>query len=432
MLYSLILAVAAILLVAFSLWRQRRKSQIALERWQEAQQIGLTEPASLHPLIDPNICLGCATCIGACPEGEVLGLVNRKAQLVQPSSCIGHGACREACPTGAISLVFGSETRGVEIPMVSPSFESTVPGLFIAGELGGMGLIKNAISQGRQAAEAAAARSRQHREGDYDLVIIGAGPAGLSAALAAKHRKLRYVVLEQDSVGGTIAHYPRGKVVMTAPAVLPVVGKFQFREASKEALIEFWQSVVDKGELVINTGQRVSNIQNLKTGFTVVTEQGTSIVSKTVLLAMGRRGTPRKLDVPGEEQPKVVYRLVDPEQYAGLRVLVVGGGDSALEAALALAEQPGTEVALSYRAEAFSRAKTKNRDRIAAAEQAGELQLLMQSNITRISDTVVDINTPQGMVPLPNDVVIVCAGGILPTPFLKKIGIHVEEKFGTV
>ena len=430
-LYSLSIAGTALALVSFSLWRNRHSSRLALQKWSEAKQSGLVEPASLHPLIDPNVCLGCGTCVTACPEGAVLGLVNRKAQLVAPASCIGHGACREACPTGAISLVFGSATRGVEIPMLSPNFESSVPGLFIAGELGGMGLIKNAITQGQQAAEAAA-RARKSRSGDYDLVIVGAGPAGLSAALAAQRNKLRYVVLEQDTVGGTIAHYPRGKVVMTAPAALPVVGKFQFREASKEKLVEFWQSVVDRSGLEIHTGQRVSDIRQTGKGFTVETEQGMSLEAKTVLLAMGRRGTPRKLGVEGEQLPKVVYRMIDPEQYAGRRVLVVGGGDSALEAALAIAEQPGSTVTLSYRSDAFSRAKTKNRDRVAAAEQAGVIRVMLQSNITSIGDAAVDISTAGGTETLPNDDVIVCAGGILPTPFLKQIGIHVEEKFGTV
>lgn len=430
LLYSLIIIVVVGSLIAFQLSLQRRHSRLALARWQEAQQSGLVEPASLHPLIDPNVCLGCATCITACPEGGVLGLVNRKAQLVSPASCIGHGACREACPTSAISLVFGSATRGVEIPMLSPDFESSVPGLFIAGELGGMGLIKNAISQGQQAVDSAS-RLLSQRQGDYDLLIVGAGPAGLSAALAAKQRKLRYRVLEQDTVGGTIAHYPRGKVVMTAPASLALVGKFQFQEASKEALIEFWQSVVEKEQLAIEPGQRVSDIKAAADSFSVVTEQGQSFSCKTVLLAMGRRGSPRKLGVAGEELAKVVYRLIDPQQYAGRRVLVVGGGDSALEAALSLAEQPQTEVSLSYRSAAFSRAKAKNRERIDNAAQQGAIRLLLQSEISSITAESVVISSPDETLTLANDDVIVCAGGILPTPFLKKIGIHVEEKFGT-
>ncbi len=434
--YALIFGLPVSLTVVVILWRQRRNTRRALERWEEAKVSGLTEPASLHPVIDPALCLGCGSCVSACPEGDILGLVNRKAQLVSPSSCIGHGACKEACPADAISLVFGSERRGVEIPAVSEDFETSVPGIFIAGELGGMGLIKNAIAQGQQAANAAFRRAKKILgKCDFDLLIIGAGPAGLSAALAAKQKNMRYLVLEQDTIGGTVAHYPRGKVVMTAPAVLPLVGKFRFREASKEALVEFWQAVVKDQQLEINTGQRVIDVRKTDAGFTVGTESNAGseqLTAATVLLTMGRRGTPRKLGVPGEDQSKVVYRLVEPEQYKGCRVLVVGGGDSALEAALAVAGQPDTTVILSYRGDGFSRAKAKNRDAIAAADNTGDITVLLQSQVLEIKPDTVILQTSKGQETFDNDIVIVCAGGVLPTPFLKKIGIQVNEKFGTL
>ncbi len=421
-----------LLVIAFIyLVLQARKTAKAKIKWQKAQADGLIEPASLHPIIDPAKCLGCSTCVSACPEGEILGLINRKARLVSPSSCIGHGACKEACPTSAIKLVFGTATRGVEIPQLSSQFETSVPGIFISGELGGMGLIKNAIAQGKQAVAAISKRRNKSKKDILDLVIVGAGPAGLSAALSAIDKKLRYVILEQeDSIGGTIAHYPRGKIVMTRPAILPVVGKFQFREASKEALVEFWQSVVQKTGLKIKTKQRVENIEKTQHGFLVKT-QDQSYETVSVLLALGRRGTPRKLDVAGEDLPKVVYRLVDPEQYAHQNVLVVGGGDSALEAAIAVAEQPGTSTIVSYRSEAFSRAKEKNRNRVNKLQEQGKLNVLLKSRVIRIGTESVELETTEGVRKFKNQSVIVCAGGILPTPFLKKIGIDVEEKFGT-
>ncbi|WP_317931825.1 NAD(P)-binding domain-containing protein [Halioxenophilus sp. WMMB6] len=428
--YIVMLAAVLLLVMGAMVWRQWHGNRRALARMAEAEQSGLLEPASLHPLIDPNRCLGCGSCVSACPEGHVLGLINRRAQLVTPSACIGHGACQKACPTEAITLVFGTASRGVEIPAVSSDFESSVPGLFIAGELGGMGLIRNAISQGQQAATAAAAMARKRQGGDFDLIIVGAGPAGLSAALAAKQKKLRYLVLEQDSIGGTIAHYPRGKVVMTAPATLPGVGKFQFKEASKEALMAYWQQVAQEQQLAVKTEQRVANIEHDAEGFTIHTERQ-QFRARTVLLAMGRRGTPRKLGVAGEELGKVIYRLQEPEQYRGRRVLVVGGGDSALEAALAIAEQPGSRVTLSYRGDAFGRAKQKNRERVAEFAADGRLQLLLSSEVQNITADSVELSTVAGRQRLGNDDIIVCAGGILPTPFLKKIGIHVQEKFGT-
>jgi len=388
------------------------------------------EPASLHPVIDPLACIGCGACAKACPEDQVLGVIDGKAELVNPSHCIGHGACRTACPTRALTLVFGTEKRGVDIPNVRPNFETNVPGIFIAGELGGMGLIRNAIEQGRQALDSIARLDDIGNGSDLDVVIVGAGPSGLSASLAAKEKKLRFVTLEQDSLGGTVAHYPRGKIVMTAPARLPLVGTVKFRETTKEKLLEFWSSVVSKTRLKINFGERVEQVSPNGRGFVVQTSQG-QYKARSVLLTIGRRGMPRKLGVPGEELPKVTYRLIDPEQYRGQRVLVVGGGDSALEAAVSIAEQPGTAVTLSYRSAAFNRAKEKNRQRVRDAVDAGRLQVLLESTVKQLTREHVELEQADRRLRLENDAVIVNAGGILPTPFLKKLGIDVETKFGT-
>ena len=409
-------------------WRERQ----ALKTRREAEEAGLTEPASLHPVIDPNFCIGCGSCVGACPEGRILGLVGGKAQMIEPTRCIGHGACARACPMEAIQLVFGTATRGVDIPHVGEDFQTNVPGIYIAGELGGMGLIRNAIEQGRQAmASIVAARRGPSEPGIHDVIIVGAGPAGISASLAAKEAGLDFLTLEQDSLGGTVAHFPRGKLVMTAPAHLPIYGKVNFRETSKEALLELWQKVVDETGLQISHGERVDAIERAADGsFEVITPRGRHR-GRSILLAIGRRGTPRKLGVPGEEMNKVVYRLIDPEQYAGKAVLVVGGGDSALEAATSIAEQPGSDVTLSYRSGSFSRAKPKNREKVAEAEADGRLRVLMNSNVKRIEEGHVVIDAAGEILRLENEAVIICAGGILPTGFLKAAGIEVETKYGT-
>jgi thioredoxin reductase (NADPH) len=423
-------AVPFILIWVVFLRRTQQKTQRAAATLADNISAGLTEPASLHPVIDPNICVGSGGCAVACPEGNVIGIIRGKAQLIEPTRCIGHGACRLACPHGAISLVFGTAKRGVDIPHVSPDFQTNVPGLYIAGELGGMGLIRNAVNQGSQAMNSISRLKGLGQPGRLDVVIVGAGPAGLAAALGAKEKGLSYALLDQDTLGGTVAHFPRGKVVMTAPAVLPIIGKVRFTEVSKEELLAFWEKVVADTGLEITTGQKVDDVVRDGDGFEVRTATA-SYHSRAVLLAIGRRGTPRKLGVPGEELNKVVYRLIDPEQYRGQRVLVVGGGDSALEAATSIADEPGTTVTISYRSDTFSRAKEKNLKRVAEAQQQGRLQLLMSSNVKLITPDSVELEQGGESVVIDNDAVIVSAGGVLPIPFLKQIGIDVETKYGS-
>ncbi len=420
-----------LLIIGIYVWLQRQKEQRTL-LFQKEKSPDRAEPATLHPLIDPLKCMGCRACVLACPEQNVLEVIQGRAQLISPSHCIGHGACQSACPTHAITLVFGSKVRGVDIPRINSHFETNIPGIFIAGELGGMGLIRNAIEQGRQAMQSIgqSIRKKEGRDGVYDVLIVGSGPAGFSASLEAIAEKLNYVTIEQNTLGGAVLQYPRGKIVMSSPAQLPLHGPVHFREISKENLLNFWQDVKKKTGVHIQFNERVESIHKEEAGFRIQTAKQV-YRAHHVLLAMGRRGTPRKLNVPGEELSKVVYQLTDPQQYEGQHVLVVGGGDSALEAAIALAEIPTTTVTLSYRGESFSRAKPKNLDKIAFLHQSHRLILAMNSQVLEIKPSEVVIKEVDRIYVAKNDAVLICAGGILPTQFLKDIGIEVDMKYGS-
>ncbi|MCK5334532.1 MAG: NAD(P)-binding domain-containing protein, partial [Gammaproteobacteria bacterium] len=262
-----------------------------------------------------------------------------------------------------------------------------------------------------------------------DVFIVGAGPAGFSATLAAQENKLKYKTIEQESFGGTVFKFPRGKIVMTSPVNLPIVGKQKLRETTKEALLEFWDKVLKKTGIEISCNELLVEVAKTADGFKVKTSKN-EYQTQNVLLCIGRRGTPRKLGVPGEELPKVIYQLIDPEQYKGKKVLIVGGGDSALEAALSISEQPKTTVTLSYRSDAFSRAKPKNRDKIDKASGDGKIKVIYSSNVKEITQSSVSIGVDSDTVTLDNDAVIISAGGILPTGFLKSLGVEIETKHG--
>jgi thioredoxin reductase (NADPH) len=417
------------------LLRQRAKERRTVEAEERARAYGLDEPASLHPVIDPERCIGTGSCIAACPEQDILGIRTGQAVAVSPANCIGHGLCERSCPVDAIQLVFGTERRGVDIPRVRADFQTNVPGIYVVGELGGMGLIRNAFEQGRQCVEGFTRTGSGRREDLLDLVVVGCGPAGLSAALTAQARGMRMAILEREEVGGTVRHYPRKKLVMTEPLKIPGVGRVGAKEILKEDLIVIWEEAVKEAGLRVETGVTVDGVERLPDGGFRVLGGGREYLTRRVVLAIGRRGVPRKLGIPGEELPNVAYSLREPEAYQGDRLLVVGGGDSAVEAAMALSEQPGNEVRLSYRGDRFSRIKPKNRDRIHQAEEKGQVSVLWSTEVleNRSGMALLKPTAPGAgpdLLPLPNDHLFIFAGGELPTPFLERCGIQIDTKFG--
>ena len=408
----------------------RKDSKVVEEKIRIAKEEGLFEPVSLHPVVDPNSCIQSGACIRACPEHDILGIRNGKATVINASRCIGHGACFHACPTQAISLHIGTEKRGVDLPHVNPFFETNVKGIYIAGELGGMGLIKNSVEQGKQAVENMAGTLSKTNENEYDLIIIGAGPAGISATLQAKKMGLNTLTLEQDTLGGTVYTFPRSKIIMTSPMDLPLHGKVKLTETTKPELLDLWNQVIEKHGICITENTKVEKIEKSSKGFVVHTNAGKSITASGVLLATGRRGSPRKLGIQGENLEKVAYRLLEPELIENKKIMVVGGGDSAIEAALLLMDR--NEVTLSYRGDSFSRLKPKNNEKLQNALSSQKLKALLQSNLVEINDNSVNLKFEgkEEIQHFENDLVYIFAGGELPVEFLKNAGIEITRKFG--
>src|SRR5229473_2506495 len=424
------LLIAVILTLFFV--RRYLKGQQALEaRSREAAQKGSLRsdgPQSQHPHIDTTYCIGCATCTMVCPEGDVLAMLAGQAVIVNGYKCIGHSLCADACPVGAITMVMASPSMGADMPQLTPEFETSISNMFIVGELGGLALIKNAVNQGRDCMDIVAARLPGVRNGNpapeiLDALIVGAGPGGISASLRAIERKLNYLTVDEGEMGGTVAKYPRQKLVMTSPVEFPTYGRSKKTELSKEELIAFWKKVLQRADFKFHSGEKVADIKKGEDGVFTTTTTKAQHRSHTVILALGKSGSPRKLGVKGEELPKVMYRLIETDHYVNKKILVVGGGDSAIEAAMGLAYQVGNQVMLSYRKEAFSRIKEGNAKRIEESMRKGKVKVVFNSAPTEFKENSVIMEVNGKQEEIPNDYVWIFAGGEPPTAFLKKIGV---------
>jgi thioredoxin reductase/NAD-dependent dihydropyrimidine dehydrogenase PreA subunit len=404
----------------------KKKESVAKNRFDELKIAGLHQAVSMHPVIDVTNCIGCGACTTVCPEGDVLGIIEGKATLIHGAKCVGHGRCAEACPVGAIELLMAKPSVSASLPVLSETFETSVPGVYIVGELGGLGLIRNAVEQAKKAIADIVAKKQPH-SCDVDVVIVGAGPSGLTSGLGAIESGLSYMLFEQEDIGGAILHYPRSKVVMTNPVMLPVWGKLHLREVEKEKLLGLWMEIIQKTNLQIITGSKVNTIVPEGDGFRVSTNYSSG-TAKFVILALGRRGTPRKLGVPGEELPKVMYRLIDTASYNGRKILVVGGGNSAIEAAVGLGIQKGNTVTLSYRQGTFNRISQRNQQHLDQSVKEKRITLALETEVAKITPTSVILTGKKGQSEIPNDEVFIFAGGEMPFELLRQIGVDVHSQ----
>jgi thioredoxin reductase/Pyruvate/2-oxoacid:ferredoxin oxidoreductase delta subunit len=405
--------------------RREAKAQAAAEK---AGLFSSDGPKAQHPHIYVDSCIGCGTCVAACPEGDVLSVLNGKATIVKGHKCIGHGLCAEACPVGAIQMVMAKASASADMPTLTSEYETSIANLFIAGELGGLALIKNAVNQAVVCTDQVAERINELRAAHpnkdcYDLIIVGAGPAGISASLRATEHELKTLTLEREEVGGTVSKYPRQKLVMTSPVDFPTYGRFNKTQLSKEELLAFWERVMSRADLNIHSSEGVESVRKEDDGFFHIRTPKGEYLAHAVILALGRAGTPRKLGVPGEEKPHVLYRLIEAEHYQHSNILVVGGGDSAVEAAMGLAYQKGNNVVLSYRREQFNRLKDRNIKRIEEHIREKKLTVHFNSIPVEFNSGSVRLNVGGDVRELPNDHTWIFAGGSPPTEFLKATGI---------
>ena len=412
--------------------RRKKHHKTGKKLLEKAIKTKMDEPLTMHPHVDPVLCAGCGSCTRVCPEGGIVNLINHKAVLVAPTKCVGHGECEVACPTGAISLVFGTKTRGMDIPRITTDYETNVPGLYIAGELGGMGLIRNAVKQGGLAAQHALRNLPNGAKADTDLLVIGAGPAGLTAALTAIQQKKSYICIDQNSFGGTVYHFPRQKIVMTIPADLPIVGQMKFKnnKVSKEELLSYWNDVRQQTKLQVREQVRFESLLKEGDVFNVKTSAG-QITAKKVILALGVRGSPRKLGLPNEDSGKVTYNLVDPEQYQDQHIAVVGGGNAGVECAQYLANPKlRNKVKLLVRGKVFDRCNEENQRIINEMAAKKEVEIWYESSVGEIHPDRLVVKKEDKAVTIPNQFLFVFAGAESPHKMLMSYGIQIDKKFG--
>ncbi len=439
MTWTLLSCLAVVLLLGLAVAFQRRadlrrQRSVVAERAAMARRKNDTAPLVV-PVIDLQRCLGCGTCVRSCPEEGVLDLVHGQAAVVNAAQCVGHARCVAECPVGAVTLGTGDLAERDDVPVLGPDLAAVgTPGLYLVGEITAKALIRPATEQGARVARTIGQARGETMPGVHDLVVIGAGPGGLACALGAIEQDLDLLVLDQEPViGGTVAKYPRRKLVLTEPIDLPLHGRVRQKEFEKEQLIDLWQDLAAEHQVPFRGGVTFERCERLADGtFRIHTDAPdlAELRAQNVVLAVGRRGQPRRLGIPGEELPHVAYSLLDAGAFEDCEIVVIGGGDSAVEAAMALADQAGNRVTIVYRQDQFFRIRRKNKDRLEQRLEPGRLEVVFRHEPTEIDVDFVTIRSNDGSGverEIPADQVFVLVGGEPPFPALQQSGVSFDH-----
>jgi thioredoxin reductase (NADPH) len=436
----LLTAIAVILVAAVGLpfvFREIRKKRRAGELSERIiplsalSEADITKIQSLHPggkktypAVNRGACIGCGSCVQSCPQKTVLAVIRGKSTLVNPLACRCCGECERSCLTGGLKIVEHGKKIKIRVPRTDENHQSNIEGIYIVGSLTGAGLIKEAINQGRAAVNHIVKGALPPAL--PTVLVIGAGPAGLSAMLSCRKFGLPVLCFEKDLTANTIRNFPKKKILMAEPVEMPIAGPLWVGDSSREELLEAWERMLAKAGACITTGSLLEKIEKTGGRFQV-TISGKPYSCDKVILAMGNRGVPRKIGVAGEDGPNVFYNLLEADEFSGSTVTVIGAGDSAIETALAL-QRNGCQVTMLVRGDGFPKAKAKNQERIDQARAAGLVGIHFNSQPLEIGADVVSFSTDGRTHHEKSDAVFIMVGGELPFDLLESFGIAIVEK----